>query len=205
MDLAGAAGGSLTAAGLAAAVTAVTALPVALLAARHRGPLATAIERPSYTGYALPGIVVALALVFLGTRVVFGLYQTLATLVFAFVVLFPPLAVGAARTALGQVSPRVEEAARALGRHERELGRARRGGHARTGAADQHPLLGARLRPLGPGVEGDGAAEHQEGDDDRAQQAAADSKPGDVLAKTSHGGLNGCTKPPFASAGAAEA
>ena len=37
-------------------------------------------------------------------------------LVFAFVVLFLPLAVGVTRAALLQVSPRVEEAARALGR-----------------------------------------------------------------------------------------
>ncbi|HWC07843.1 MAG TPA: ABC transporter permease subunit, partial [Solirubrobacterales bacterium] len=68
------------------------------------------------TGHALPGIVVALALVFFGTRVVPDLYQTLAMLVFAFVVLFLPLAVGVARASLLQVSPRVEEAARSLGR-----------------------------------------------------------------------------------------
>jgi iron(III) transport system permease protein len=37
-------------------------------------------------------------------------------LVFAFVVLFLPLAVGVTRAALLQVSPRVEEAARSLGR-----------------------------------------------------------------------------------------
>ena len=83
---------------------------------RFRGPFSTVVERLSYTGHALPGIVVALALVFLGTRVVIGLYQTLAMLVFAFVVLFLPLAVGVARASLLQVSPRVEEAARSLGR-----------------------------------------------------------------------------------------
>jgi iron(III) transport system permease protein len=48
--------------------------------------------------------------------VVLSLYQTLAMLVFAFVVLFLPLAVGVARASLLQVSPRVEEAARSLGR-----------------------------------------------------------------------------------------
>ncbi|MGH2993383.1 MAG: ABC transporter permease, partial [Solirubrobacterales bacterium] len=79
-------------------------------------PVSRGIERLSYTGYALPGIVVALALVFFGTRVAIGLYQTLAMLVFAFVVLFFPLAAGVTRSALLQVSPRVEEAARSLGR-----------------------------------------------------------------------------------------
>lgn len=114
--LASAAGNSLLASGAAAVVAAACAVPIAVLAVRFRGPFAGSVERLSYTGHALPGIVVALALVFLGTRVVIGLYQTLAMLVFAFVVLFLPLAVGVCRAALLQVSPRVEEAARSLGR-----------------------------------------------------------------------------------------
>jgi hypothetical protein len=59
--------------------------------------------------------VVALALVFVGIRVVPGLYQTRAMLVSAYVVLFLPLAVGAIRAALMQVPPSMEEAARTLG------------------------------------------------------------------------------------------
>ncbi len=43
-------------------------------------------------------------------------YQTLALLVFAFLVLFLPLAIGASRASLMQVPPRTEEAARSLGR-----------------------------------------------------------------------------------------
>jgi iron(III) transport system permease protein len=115
-DVAGAAGHSLLAALLAAAAAAACAVPVALLAVRHRGRASRGIEVGAYAGHALPGIVVALALVFLGTRVVGGLYQTLAMLVFALVVLFLPLAVGAARTSLLQVPPRMEEAGRSLGR-----------------------------------------------------------------------------------------
>jgi iron(III) transport system permease protein len=72
------------------------------------------VERASYTGYALPGIVVALSLVFLGVRLG-PLYQSLALLVAAYVVLFLPQAVGAIRTALLQVPVSVEEAARTLG------------------------------------------------------------------------------------------
>lgn len=111
------AGNSLLAAGLAAVAAAVAALAVALLAVRFPGRLARLVERLSYTGYALPGIVVALALVFFGTRVALPLYQTVAMLVLALVILFLPQAVGATRTALLQVSPRVEEAARGLGRN----------------------------------------------------------------------------------------
>ncbi len=111
-----AAGNSLLAAGLAAAVAALCAIPVALLSARHPGLLSGLVERASYAGYALPGVVVALALVFLGTRLAEPLYQTLAMLVFAWVVLFLPQAIGSTRASLLQISPRVEEAARSLGR-----------------------------------------------------------------------------------------
>ena len=115
-EIAAAAGNSLLVSGLAALAAALCAVPIAVLAVRFRGPFSVAVERLSYTGHALPGIVVALALVFFGTRVAVGLYQTLAMLVFAFVVLFLPLAVGVTRATLLQVSPRVEEAARSLGR-----------------------------------------------------------------------------------------
>jgi iron(III) transport system permease protein len=111
-----AAGNSLLGAALAAGVAAACALPVGLLAVRHAGRLSSLIERASFAGHALPGIVVALALVFLGTRAAPALYQTLATLVLAYVVLFLPQAVGATRAALLQIDPHVEEAARSLGR-----------------------------------------------------------------------------------------
>jgi len=115
-EISSAAVDSVTAAGLAAAIAAVCAIPVAMLAARYPSRLAAVIERVTFTGYALPHIVVALTLVFFGTRVALPLYQTLAMLVFAFVVLLLPLAVGATRASLLQVSPRLEEAARSVGR-----------------------------------------------------------------------------------------
>ena len=49
-------------------------------------------------------------------RVAPALYQTLAMLVLAYVVLFLPQAIGATRAALLQIDPHVEEAARSLGR-----------------------------------------------------------------------------------------
>jgi iron(III) transport system permease protein len=65
--------------------------------------------------FALPGIVIALALVFFGANYAQALYQTLALLVLAYVIRFLPEAVGSVRTGLLQVSPRLEEAARSLG------------------------------------------------------------------------------------------
>jgi iron(III) transport system permease protein len=111
-----AAGSSLLVSGLAALAAAACAVPIAILSVRFPGRGAHLIERLSYTGYALPGIVVALALVFFATRAVPAVYQTLGLLVFAFLVLFLPLAIGAARASLQQVSPNLEEAARSMGR-----------------------------------------------------------------------------------------
>jgi iron(III) transport system permease protein len=111
-----AAGNSLLGAAAAAVVAAAAALPVALLAARHPGRLSALVERASFAGHALPGIVVALALVFVGTRAWPALYQSLTMLVVAYVVLFLPQAVGSARAALLRIDPHVEEAARSLGR-----------------------------------------------------------------------------------------
>jgi iron(III) transport system permease protein len=115
-DTVAAAGNSLLVSGLTAFAAALCAIPIAVLSVRFGGRGSRLIERVSHTGYALPGIVVALALVFFGTRAAPALYQTLALLVFAFLVLFLPLAIGVARAALQQVPPRIEEAARSVGR-----------------------------------------------------------------------------------------
>lgn len=111
----GPAGRSILAAGLGALAAVAAALPVAIWAARSPSRIARLVERASFTGYALPGIVVALALVFVGIRLATPLYQTLAMLVFAYVVLFLPQAVGTIRTTLLQVNPNVEAASRVLG------------------------------------------------------------------------------------------
>ena len=107
--------------GLAAVATVVTSLPIAVLVVRFPGRVTAVLERLSYTGFALPGIVVALALVFFGLNLASWLYQTLGLLIFAYVLLFLPVAVGALRTSLLQVSPRLEEAARSLGSRPRRV------------------------------------------------------------------------------------
>jgi iron(III) transport system permease protein len=106
---------SLWASLLGAVASVAAAMPVALWATRHPGRWSRATERAAFTGYALPGIVVALSLVFFGIRFGGPLYQTTAMLVFAYVVLFLPQAIGAIRASLLQVPANVEEAARTLG------------------------------------------------------------------------------------------
>lgn len=107
---------SIWAAGLAAVVATICALPVAILAARFPSRITTAIERCCYIGFGLPGIVVALSLVFWGANYLPWLYQTLPMLVFSYLVLFLPQSVGTLRSSLLQVNPQLEESARSLGR-----------------------------------------------------------------------------------------
>ena len=107
---------SLSVALVAAVLTVMLALPVAVLAVRKSGTLSLALERLTYAGAAMPGIVVALAFVFIGVNFARPLYQTLPMLLMAYVVLFLPQAVGSGRSSLLQVSPRLEEAGRSLGK-----------------------------------------------------------------------------------------
>ncbi len=102
--------------GLAALVTVVAALPIGVLAVRFDGRKSRLLEGISYLGFAMPGLVVALALVFFGANFATPVYQTLWLLLFAYVVLFLPLALGGVRASLLQISPALEEAARSLGR-----------------------------------------------------------------------------------------
>ena len=112
----GAAWNSLYVSALAAGVAVAASLPLAALSVRYPGIFSSLLERATYIAFALPGIAVGLSLVFFGVNYLPSLYQTVGMLVFAYVVLFLSPAIGAARTSLLQVSPRMEDAARSLGR-----------------------------------------------------------------------------------------
>ncbi|HKJ36023.1 MAG TPA: iron ABC transporter permease [Solirubrobacterales bacterium] len=120
-ELVGNAWHSLVAGTGAALLAALFAIVIAVLAVRFPSPVTALVERLGYVGYALPGIVVALALVFFGTRVALPLYQTLGMLVFALTIHYLPLAVGSVSSSLLQVPPRFEEAARGMGRGPLEV------------------------------------------------------------------------------------
>jgi iron(III) transport system permease protein len=100
----------------AALVCLLLALPVAALVARASGRLPRWIESISYVGYALPGIVVGLGLVFFAIRTAPFLYQTVALVVLAYVVRLLPQAISGARSGWERVDPRFEQAARGMGR-----------------------------------------------------------------------------------------
>lgn len=101
---------------LAGGVTVAVAMPIAIVVIRRPGFLSRLIDRVSYVGYALPGVVVAFALVFFALRTMPVIYQTIITLIFAYTVLFLPQAISALRTSLVRIPPGLEEASRSLGR-----------------------------------------------------------------------------------------
>ncbi len=113
--LARAAATSLQLSATAAVVAAAIALPVAVLAVRYRSRFSRVVETLAVSGYALPGLVIALALVFFVARFLPILYQTLPLVVVAYVLRFLPEALGSVRSSLVQVDPALEECARSLG------------------------------------------------------------------------------------------
>jgi iron(III) transport system permease protein len=100
---------------ISALIALLFAIPIAILAVRYTGKGATAFERLSYSSYALPGIVVALAFVHAGINFARPLYQTMPMLIAAYMVLFVPQAVGAARSSLSQIPIELEEIGYSLG------------------------------------------------------------------------------------------
>lgn len=114
-DLASAAWVTLWLCFLAALVITLVCLPAGWLAARRTGPLIGSVQQTLYIAHALPGLVVALSLVFLATRYLRPIYHQPPLLILAYLVLFAPLAVGAIRTAINQSPPALEEVAATLG------------------------------------------------------------------------------------------
>jgi iron(III) transport system permease protein len=111
---------SLLVSSLAAAAAVAAALPVAYLASRYPARWTRTLERLSYSSNALPGIVIALSLVFFAANYASPVYQTLALLIAAYVIRFLPQALAGSHSALQRVSPRLEEAARGLGKSPRQ-------------------------------------------------------------------------------------
>ncbi|MDA1329701.1 MAG: iron ABC transporter permease [Chloroflexi bacterium] len=112
---------SIVASTMAALLAVAASLPVVILDVRRPSRGSRVLERISYLAFALPGIVVALALVFFGANFAPWIYQTLPMLGLAYLILFLPQAIGAVRTSMLQAHPSMEEAARSLGKSPPEV------------------------------------------------------------------------------------
>lgn len=109
---------TLTTLGLAVAgavAATAAALPGAWLLSRHRSGATLLLERVTYFGSALPGVVVGLALVTLAVRWAQPLYQTVGLVVLAYAILFVPRAMVSLRAGLASAPPELSEASRSLG------------------------------------------------------------------------------------------
>lgn len=97
-------------------ITTIVAMPMAWLSVRAPGRLTYLLEGCHYYVGSLPGVVVALALVTLAVHAFLPLYQTLVTLLLAYLLLFLPRALVGLRSSVAQTPVDLEEAAMTLGR-----------------------------------------------------------------------------------------
>jgi iron(III) transport system permease protein len=95
------------------------ALPVAILAVRRRGRLASVIERSTFLVLAVPGLVIALSLSYFSERYGDGIgYQSAPMLVLAYAIMFFPLALVGVRASVAQAPAGLEDVARSLGKRQ---------------------------------------------------------------------------------------
>ena len=125
---------SLALAAAGAVLTLCAALPVSWLAVRAPSALQRWVEKCHYVSSALPGIVVALGLVTFAIGYAPGLYQTVFTVLLAYVLMFLPRAMVNLRTGIAQAPVELENVARSLGKSPRQA------------------LLGITLRLAAPGA-----------------------------------------------------
>jgi iron(III) transport system permease protein len=102
-------------AALASIGTLIVAFPIAWLSVRYRSTFVVLIERSTYIGTSVPGLVVALALVTFALRFAQPIYQTSTLLILAYVILFLPKVIVSIRSGLTQIPVRYTELAQSLG------------------------------------------------------------------------------------------
>jgi iron(III) transport system permease protein len=101
--------------GLAALATILLALPIGILAGRYPSRSTSLLEQSTYVTHALPGLVIAISMVFIGVRLLEPIYLQTPLLVIAYVALFLPVAVGSIRSAAEQIPDSLDEISRSLG------------------------------------------------------------------------------------------
>ena len=106
---------------IAGALITVFALAITLVTVRYKSKLAAPIETGVWIGHALPGIVVALSLVFLGANLLPGIYQSVWIVIIAYVVLFLPNGMAGIRNPVSQIPVALDEVGRSLGQSRLQI------------------------------------------------------------------------------------
>jgi iron(III) transport system permease protein len=99
-----------------ALLTTAAAIPIAWLSIRFPARLNRILEGCNYVASSLPGIVLALALVTLAVKFAYPLYQTIFTVLLAYMLMFLPRALVSLRASIAQAPAELENVARSLGR-----------------------------------------------------------------------------------------
>ena len=107
---------SLTISTLGATLTVICALPLVWAAVRYRSKLTIWLDRIPYLLHAVPGLVIALSLVFFTINYAYSLYQTFAMVIVAYFMLYLPMAQTTLRSSLEQMSSNIEKVGQSLGR-----------------------------------------------------------------------------------------
>lgn len=111
---------SIAAAGAGLAL--LFSIPLGMLVAQGSSRFSLFSEKAVLISHALPGVVIGLALVSLGSKLG-PLYQSVGLLAFAYAILFLAKSVAAMTHSLQLVSPAVKEAAATLGKNKSEIAR----------------------------------------------------------------------------------
>ena len=85
-------------------------------AVRYSSKLTIWLDRIPYLLHAVPGLVIALSLVFFTINYAYSLYQTFAMVVVAYFMLYLPMAQTTLRSSLEQMSSNIEKVGQSLGR-----------------------------------------------------------------------------------------
>ena len=100
---------------LGAGVAVVASLPVALMGFRRSTAARLALERSTYVTQALPGIVIALSLVYFAAHFAFAVYQSSVLLIAAYVIMHFPLALVCVKASVAQAPAQLSDVAQSLG------------------------------------------------------------------------------------------
>ena len=107
---------TLTLALVGALLATLAAIPMAWLSIRAPSRLQRILEGGNYVIGSLPGVVIALGLVTVTVHIALPLYQTLATILLAYALMFLPRAMISLRASIAQAPIELEQAASSLGR-----------------------------------------------------------------------------------------
>lgn len=106
---------SFKVAAIASAFCMAVSFPIAYFKSRSNSILAAVADKMIHSGYALPGVIVALGLISVFNTHIPAVYGTWHIITIACVLRFLPQALQYTGSSIGQISPRLDEAARNLG------------------------------------------------------------------------------------------